>query len=221
MGFDLYVGPRRKQTWRWVWLAGLILLGAGLIAWQQGWRPDQAVIGWVQEFWQSSPLPLAALPVPEPLRTAVAPVQPVIRSTTRVIDSPHSPAYTGELYTPSAGPAIPWPNVGGRTRVLTYTVESGDTLWTIALEFELALDTLRWSNPELEQNPDLLPIGSELIILPVDGVYHRVSEGDTIETIAARYGIQPADIVDYPPNGLYQPYRLEAGRGLIVPFGRK
>jgi murein DD-endopeptidase MepM/ murein hydrolase activator NlpD len=73
----------------------------------------------------------------------------------------------------------------------------------------------------LERNPDLLAVGTELIILPVPGVYHLVTEGDTLKSIAAQYHVTGADISNYPPNGLYRPYKLKLGQGLIVPFGRK
>ncbi|MDX1523851.1 MAG: peptidoglycan DD-metalloendopeptidase family protein, partial [Anaerolineae bacterium] len=97
----------------------------------------------------------------------------------------------------------------------------GDTLWSIANQFGLEIDTLRWSNPELERNPDVLSVGTRLNILPVEGVYHFVEAGDTIEDIATRYGVSDLDIVEYPPNSLYPPYDLEAGQAVIVPFGRK
>jgi murein DD-endopeptidase MepM/ murein hydrolase activator NlpD len=116
---------------------------------------------------------------------------------------------------------IPWPNIAGRTKVLTYTVQSGDSLWSIANQFELDLDTLRWSNIELERNPDVLSVGTELIILPVNGAYHIVKDEDTLESIAALYGISETDIIAYPPNGMYPPYELEVGQGLIIPFGNK
>jgi hypothetical protein len=38
-----------------------------------------------------------------------------------------------------------------------------------------------WANGNLAQNPDLLRPGQELVILPIDGVYHTVVKGDTLE----------------------------------------
>jgi hypothetical protein len=191
---------------------------AALIAWQQGWWPNQALANLGQEVLENTSLPLPAVPaIIQPVKA-----ESIIVVNSRVIEHPRSQAYTADLYQPnSAGGVIPWPNVAGRTKVLSYTVEEGDTLWSIAVQFELDLDTLRWSNPALEQNPDILPLGTELVILPVQGAYHLVSEGDSMASIAALYHVNEADITGYPPNGFYPPYAAQVGRGLIIPFGRK
>jgi len=114
-----------------------------------------------------------------------------------------------------------WAERAGRSKVITYTVQAGDTLWSIAERFDLDVDTLRWSNPELERNPDLLSMGAELVILPVTGVYHTVQSGETLASIAQRYGVAEADILNYPLNGLSTPDDLQVGQKLIIPHGRK
>lgn len=218
MPIDLYVGPRRKRSWRAVWLAVATLLFAGLLAWQQGWQPSLALANLSQDMLQRAPLPLSQLSA----QLTAPKVDRVVLVNSSVIERPESQAYTADLYSPTAADGkIPWPNVAGRTKVVTYTVQDGDTLWSIAVEFELDLDTLRWSNPALERNPDLLAVGAELIILPVPGVYHIVTADDTLASIAAQYGVAETDISNYPPNGLYPADKLKVGRGLIVPFGRK
>lgn len=211
MPLDLYVGPPRKRPWRWFVVAVLGLLLAGWFAGRQGWLPDSILAAWPGEGGPNSRLSFPVSLFQQPAEDEAG-----------VIEDPRNPAYTAELYQPDAGQGqVPWPNIGGRTRVLTYTVQPGDTLWSIAAEFELDLDTLRWSNPSLEQNPDLVVIGAELLILPITGVYHRVSGDETLETIAQLYGVTPQAIAEYPPNGLYPPYKLKFGQGLIIPYGRK
>lgn len=107
-------------------------------------------------------------------------------------------------------------------RILTYIVQPGDTVFGIARRFGLDIDTIRWSNPELERNPDYLRPGMALTILPVRGVYHHVTAGDTLESIARRYGVTVEDIIHYPLNHLDSADSpLKAGAWLIVPHGTK
>jgi murein DD-endopeptidase MepM/ murein hydrolase activator NlpD len=108
-----------------------------------------------------------------------------------------------------------------RTTILIYVVQEGDTLWSIAHQFDLDVETLRWSNPEIARNPDRLRLEQELVILPVKGAYHTVSSGQTVEKIAAIYGVEPEAITSYPVNDLSFPYMLEVGQKVIVPGGRK
>lgn len=113
------------------------------------------------------------------------------------------------------------PDSDTRTAIITYTVQPGDTVSGIAAQFGLDIDTLRWSNPSLERNPDYILPGMELIILPVRGVYHQVVAGDTVEKLALRYGVVISDIVNYPLNGLSPDTPLSAGQWLIIPYGTK
>ncbi len=111
---------------------------------------------------------------------------------------------------------------GTDSGIRTYFVEPGDTLTSIAQKFGLRAETLIWSNLDLEQNPDFLSIGQELKILPVNGVYHQVGGGDTIEGIAATFKTDPQLIIDMPANQL-NPDELiiQPGQWLIVPGGSK
>lgn len=105
-----------------------------------------------------------------------------------------------------------------RREVITYTVNSGDNLYTIAEKFGLKPNTLIWANPELEEAPDLLYIGQQILILPLDGVYHTVAQGETLEKIAETYRVSVKEIVGCPYNGFeFEPYRIVPGQKLIIP----
>lgn len=109
-----------------------------------------------------------------------------------------------------------------RRGVITYTVQAGDTAQSIAEAFDLQATTILWSNPDIEDVPDLLRIGQEVLILPVDGVYHTVAEGDTLESIAEEYKAAVEDITSLSYNSLHPPiYRIQEGMQLIVPGGTK
>ncbi len=109
-----------------------------------------------------------------------------------------------------------------KEEISTYVVQSGDTIFGIAAKFGLAPETIMWANHNLEDNPDWLRVNQELIILPVDGVYHQVGGGDTIEGIAATYKAEPAAIIDYPLNELDPDDPIiQPGQWLVVPGGSK
>jgi murein DD-endopeptidase MepM/ murein hydrolase activator NlpD len=81
----------------------------------------------------------------------------------------------------------------GRDGLLVYTVVKGDNLLKIAQKFGISLDTIL--NANRDTRGKALRIGQELVILPVSGVMYLVREGDTIDAIASRYQVLPADIL--------------------------
>ncbi|NPV06741.1 MAG: M23 family metallopeptidase [Anaerolineae bacterium] len=98
-----------------------------------------------------------------------------------------------------------------------YRVENGDTLSGIAARFGLSMKTVLWANEALVKAPDSLSIGQELVILPVDGAYHTVAQGETLQAIADRYKVDPEVILSYGGNEIEDPAHLVAGTKLIVP----
>ncbi len=108
-----------------------------------------------------------------------------------------------------------------REEITIYTVQSGDTIYSIAQKFGISGETIMWSNAGLEDHPDMLRLGQELVILPVSGVYHTVRAGETVEDIATKYEVEPSAITEYELNELEEPYELKAGQNLIVPGGSK
>jgi murein DD-endopeptidase MepM/ murein hydrolase activator NlpD len=109
-----------------------------------------------------------------------------------------------------------------RLDIITYTVQAGDTVQAIAALFSLQPTTIMWADPTIEDAPDLLRIGQVVTILPVDGVYHEVAEGDTLESIAEKYKVEPDAITSCQYNHLEGlGYAMTEGVYLIVPDGEK
>lgn len=107
-----------------------------------------------------------------------------------------------------------------RDKVITYTVEKGDTVSTIAEKFGVDQETVKWENNLIG---DSITIGDTLRILPVSGVAYKVQKGDTVYTIAKKLDTDPQKIVDFPFNDFANPetFSLVDGQILIVPDGVK
>lgn len=116
-----------------------------------------------------------------------------------------------------------------RSEIFVYTVEEGDTLFGIADKFGLKPETILWGNYfVLEDNPHNLRPGQELNILPVNGTYHRWSQGDGLNGVASFFNVTPEDIIDYPGNHLdreaigdWSQPNIQPGTWLIVPGGTR
>lgn len=109
-----------------------------------------------------------------------------------------------------------------RAGVIVYTVQPGDTLESIASQFGLKDHyTLIWSNSS-NKLAELAP-GTQINILPEDGVYYEVTEEITIRELAEKYGVDPYDIIDSEYNetlfGSVPDTRLPKGLWVVVPGG--
>lgn len=105
-----------------------------------------------------------------------------------------------------------------RDQIITYSIQSGDTLSTVAQKFGVSVDTIKWQNDIKRDN---LSIGQELKIPPVTGLVHKVSEGETIYSIAKKYKTEPQKIVNFPFNDFtdLNTFALSVGQTLVVPDG--
>lgn len=115
--------------------------------------------------------------------------------------------------------------VAEREHVIKYTVQPGDALFTIAEKFGIHPNTIFWANTgTLQDNVHLIQSGTELYILPINGVYHVSNGEQTIEEIASLYGVTPGDILysDYNDLGDYESgYVPPSGLRIVVPGGRR
>jgi murein DD-endopeptidase MepM/ murein hydrolase activator NlpD len=85
----------------------------------------------------------------------------------------------------------------------TYTVQRGDSLFGIAKDYNIKPETLYWANTDVfAGNPDSLKPGDVLHIPPVDGVYYQWQQGDTLESVAKYFKLDPEVILNWPGNNL-------------------
>jgi murein DD-endopeptidase MepM/ murein hydrolase activator NlpD len=103
----------------------------------------------------------------------------------------------------------------GRGLLVSYTVRANDTLTGIASRHGVSMMTIWWANALTSK--DDLKLGQVLIVPTVDGLVVDVAEGDTIEGLAQRFGVDPGEIISV--NGLEDP-NLVIGQTLIMPGAR-
>jgi surface antigen/LysM repeat protein len=100
--------------------------------------------------------------------------------------------------------------------VKMYTVESGDTLGSIAEKNHVSVNTIVWANDV--SNADSIMPGDTLFILPVTGVNYKVKSGDNIDSIANKFKADKEKIIafnDLPANG-----ELKEGEEIVIPDGQ-
>ncbi len=105
--------------------------------------------------------------------------------------------------------------------VREYTISAGDTVSLIASKFGVSEDTIYWENDITPKT--LLKPGNKLRILPVTGVKHTVSRGETVQSIAKKYDSSSQAIVDWPYNTFVndEVFELAVGQTLVIPDGVK
>lgn len=95
-----------------------------------------------------------------------------------------------------------------------YVVRPGDSLSQIADMFGVTPDTVRWAN-DMKKGTSIQP-GQTLVILPISGVRHIVGKGETLASIAKKYGGDADEIMDF--NGMSGAV-LAVGDTVIIPDG--
>jgi murein DD-endopeptidase MepM/ murein hydrolase activator NlpD len=95
--------------------------------------------------------------------------------------------------------------------------QEGQTLADIATEWGLAVRTLVWANQHVNDPTAVLEPDTSVVIPPVDGVVHYVSEGETLESISQAYGVAVWEIVSVIQNGVTADSYLEPGQALTIP----
>ncbi len=109
----------------------------------------------------------------------------------------------------------------GNSAAQKYRVERGDSIFAIAKKFNIKPESILWANPDtLKDDPHMISVGLDLLIPPTDGVYYKLHDGDTLDRIAAQFGVKPDSVVMWPGNKLdvIDP-KLKAGQFVMIPGG--
>lgn len=168
---------------------------------------------------------------PEPTQTpAVAPtIPPAVLPTV-----PVQPTAAPDGTTPDAGlqPTVPADGSGsetpptGETGPVTYVIQPGDTLFSIAQQYSVSVDDLAAANGM--STSDLLVPGQSLTV-PVGGLVatpvppvvegqeqtHVVQSGENLFRIGLQYGCSVNELAAY--NGIANPDWISAGQVIRIP----
>lgn len=104
---------------------------------------------------------------------------------------------------------------GGRT----YTVQRGDTMYQIAQRFGVSLDALLRANPQISNPNNITP--GQVINIPTEaqppgGQTYTVQRGDTLYSIAQRFGISLNALLAANPQ-ITDPSRISPGQVINIP----
>ena len=129
---------------------------------------------------------------------------------------------------------VPAPVVKNTTSYLTYTVQAGDTLWTIARKYNCSITEIVAANSDRIKNPNRIHAGWQLkipqsgapitggtpdAVLPENKKSGRyiVRQGDTLWAIARKYGCSVAEIISLNRELIRDPALIYSGWELKVP----
>ncbi|MFW6115495.1 MAG: LysM peptidoglycan-binding domain-containing protein [Chloroflexota bacterium] len=140
---------------------------------------------------------------------------------------PESPTETPEVATETPAPteAVPTPQpTAPPEEETTYVVQSGDTLFTIAVQFGTTVDVIADANDITD--PETIYVGQELIIpeagapapspSPSPGeTTYVVQPGDNLFRIALRFNLTYQRLAEY--NGITDPNDIYVGQVLRIP----
>ena len=79
-------------------------------------------------------------------------------------------------------------------------------------------ETVMGSNGIFDSQQDLA-VGQVLVIPPIDAMYYVAAKGDTIDSIAQSFQVEPAAITGYQGNNLDASGAIREGQPLLVPGG--
>jgi len=163
-----------------------------------------------------------------------------MRNTTPIIPGNNTNNIVEQYKTDDSSPGeqtdreVPSPVVKNTTSYMTYTVQAGDTLWSIARKCNCSITEIVAANSDRIKNPNRIHAGWQLKIpksgAPVSGStpdavlpenkksgIYIVRQGDTLWKIARKYNCSVAEIVSLNRELIRNPALIYSGWELKVP----
>jgi len=108
-------------------------------------------------------------------------------------------------------------------QIQEYIIADGDSVFEIAARFGISPESVLWANyDQLNDNPHMISTGMLLNIPPVNGVLYNWQDGDTIESVAARFKTSIEDMLTWPGNDIdLVDQQVETGSLVMIPGGQR
>ncbi|MGM0547797.1 MAG: peptidoglycan DD-metalloendopeptidase family protein [Bacillota bacterium] len=97
-------------------------------------------------------------------------------------------------------------------QIKVHQVKKGETLWDIAHQHDLNIDTLIGANNISNMNS--IKPGQEFKILPVKGIIYRVSPGESLSSISRKFNLEKEKVME--DNNIEDPAKLKIDQKLIL-----
>lgn len=101
----------------------------------------------------------------------------------------------------------------GRKDITKYTAKNGDTVQSLAAQYGVSEDTIRWTN---NLTSDALTPGKELTILGTTGILYTIKAGDTAASLADKYKADRDRIITFNDVELSG---FSVGQQIVIPDG--
>ena len=154
-----------------------------------------------------------SLPFAATAASRASTVAPAIGATTAVTadGSRAQPLARGGAIAAGRNPLTVAAEVG--RPVQKVTIHEGDTLATMANYYNVSVEAIAYANGMSDARA--LQMGQTLVIPPAEGALYTVKDGDTVETIASHFKVEPSVILTYN-RCTFEPEQCAPGQAIFV-----
>lgn len=108
------------------------------------------------------------------------------------------------------------------SNTLDYTIQKGDTIFSISEKFNLEPETVLWANLSIADKLHNLPEGKIIRISPINGYYYVWQKNDNLNDVAEKFGGKIQEILIWNHgviNGSFPDIRIDTGTEIFIPNG--